>query len=453
MGDWKSWWEKFDTDFFGYGFFSSADDRADIPEADLKKAERILQILSEVAGNGTVASSIEPLKDSYVEENVSESKIMYVGKNISVLIKILDLIKKGDFTDQAYQYIKDYRSNDTFQSAIDRILRDLQRQTQDFLKKKNKVIETETRAATTEKDRIEDSKTLLSMAENISALNKSAEEAVSSAKDAVNAATEAKHTANGIMPNVLTALGVFSAIIIAVVACYLSLLLGQHFTDARPLNLAICLLMGHILLNVIFLLLYLISKLSNYSLACTCSETGEKDCSKRSSAKCNDCRWQNKAWLRYPYLILLNTVFVYAYVLLGVWNLLRTYAGDSIDWVLHDVVWLPFFTAACVLFIVIAVSRRLINFVRLKKPVEAPKKEKLLKRALAKFGRACHRLVNALKTIPGRWKKWRSQRKSISRLSAQEEKIEELRKQVEELAEEVRSLKNVPCGSAESAEE
>lgn len=452
MGDWKSLWEKFDTDFFSYGFFSRADYQEDIPEEDLKKAESILQILSEV-DNETEARSIELFyKNSHVDANVFESKITYAGKNISVLIKILDLVKKCNLAEcaltvEAYDYIYRYRDDDSFRNIIDPILQDLQRRTQAFLKPEEKVIKKEARAAAVENERNEDKETVKSLVENITALTESARKAEESAKDA-------KHTADGIMPNVLTTLGVFSAIIIAVVACYLSLLLGQHFTDARPLNLVLCLLMGHILLNVIILLLYLISKLSNYSLACTCSETGEKDCSKRPSEKCNYCRWQNKAWLRYPYMILLNAVFVYAYILLGVWNLLRTYAGDSIDWVFHDVIWLPFFAVACVVFIVIAVSRRLINFVRLKKPpVEASKKEKLLKRVLAKFSRACSQLVNALKATPDSWKKWRAQRKSISRLSAQEAKIEELSKQIEELAEEVRSLRNVPCGSAESAEE
>lgn len=162
-----------------------------------------------------------------------------------------------------------------------------------------------------------------------------AEAARESAERAQKAAEEAKNTAESIIPNMLTTLGVFIAIVVAVVACYLSVLLSSHVGEAaKPLDMSMILLMGHILMNMIFLLLYLISKMSVHSLACHCMEGDQRDCSRCSPDLRRKCRVQHKVWLRYPYIVLMNGAFATAYCALGLWYLIERYLGTNIDQIL-----------------------------------------------------------------------------------------------------------------------
>lgn len=169
------------------------------------------------------------------------------------------------------------------------------------------------------------------------AARKSSEESKTAAEQAQKAADSAKTTADSIMPNMLTTLGVFIAIVIAVVACYLSLILSEPYTKACPgetpktLNIVMLLLMGHLLLNIIFLLLYLISKMSVHSLACHCLVGDQTDCQKCDPELRAQCRYRHKLWLRYPYIVAMNGAFVAAYCGFGLWYLVRNYFGTSID--------------------------------------------------------------------------------------------------------------------------
>lgn len=150
--------------------------------------------------------------------------------------------------------------------------------------------------------------------------------------DAINA----QHAAESIIPNMLTTLGVFIAIVVAVVGCYLSLIFNRHQNPGFPvLNFSMCLLMGHILLNVIFLLMYLISKLTNYTMACHCRISRQMDCSRCPHEIQSICNLSNRVWLRYPYVVLLNGIFLLGYAALGLWHFLRSYLGEQIDWQLN----------------------------------------------------------------------------------------------------------------------
>lgn len=145
-------------------------------------------------------------------------------------------------------------------------------------------------------------------------------------------ALNAQRAAESIIPNMLTTLGIFIAIVVAVVACYLSLIFNKHQNPDFPtLNLCVCLLMGHILLNVIFLLMYLISKLTNYALACHCYASNQVDCSMCPQAIRRHCKMSNRIWYRYPYVVLLNGVFILGYFALGVWYFIYSYLGTQID--------------------------------------------------------------------------------------------------------------------------
>ena len=164
-----------------------------------------------------------------------------------------------------------------------------------------------------------------------------AEAARKSAEAAEKAADNAKITADSIMPNMLTTLGVFIAIVIAVVACYLSLILSEPYIKTCPgetpkiLNIVMLLLMGHLLLNIIFLLLYLISKMSAHPLSCHCLVGDQADCQKCDPELRAQCRFRHKLWLRYPYVVAMNGAFLAAYGALGLWYLVRRFFGASMD--------------------------------------------------------------------------------------------------------------------------
>lgn len=169
---------------------------------------------------------------------------------------------------------------------------------------------------------------------------KELQEVFKKATEAQEAAKEARLAAESVIPNMLTTLGVFVAIIIAVVACYLSVLLAQHFPNdiavaqsglALPQSMAMLLLMGHVLLNIIFLLLYLISKMSNHTLACNCPVGNQMDCGQCLKSLREQCHWGNKLWLRYPYVVALNGVFILGYLGFGLWYFFQTYLGDCIN--------------------------------------------------------------------------------------------------------------------------
>jgi len=206
--------------------------------------------------------------------------------------------------------------------------------------------------------------TAANIEESVNCAEKKAEYANEQAENAQSVAKNAQSVADNILPNVLTTLGIFVAIIIAVVACYLSLLLSRHFNDAKPLNLALCLLMGHMLTNVICLLLYLISKMTSFTLACNCSVGNKKDCGQCPQEKRESCTWANKIWLKYPYAVLLNSIFCFSYVGLGIWKIIRTYLGHKMDKLLFESPPLVVATVLVVLLVVFAVTLHVIKFMK-----------------------------------------------------------------------------------------
>lgn len=214
-----------------------------------------------------------------------------------------------------------------FQAYAFQLLDSLIAHTQKLLPDNKQTLSYEARAKATAQD---NAKELEDEIKRVEAARKSAEEAR-------EAADSAKATAESIMPNMLTTLGVFIAIVIAVVACYLSLILSTPYIQASPgeapktMNIVMLLLMGHVLLDIIFLLLYLISKMSAHPLSCHCLVGDQTDCQKCDPQLRARCRFRHKLWQRYPYVVAMNGAFVASYCVLGLWYLVRRYFGASID--------------------------------------------------------------------------------------------------------------------------
>lgn len=212
-----------------------------------------------------------------------------------------------------------------------------------------------------------------------------AEAARESAEAAEEAAKNAKITADSIMPNMLTTLGVFIAIVIAVVACYLSLILSEPYVKTCPgetpkiVNIVMLLLMGHLLLNIIFLLLYLISKMSAHPLSCHCLVGDQADCQKCDPELRAQCRFRHKLWLRYPYVVAMNGAFFVAYGALGLWYLVRRFFGASMDAAL-DGCWLYAAVLVGIVVVLMVVATVIVSLLFLRSPrhklEDAQKKER-----------------------------------------------------------------------------
>lgn len=191
-------------------------------------------------------------------------------------------------------------------------------------------------AATTARDNANSAESTISSVKGI------ADEAKANADNALNSATNAENKAELLIPNMLTVLGIFVAIIIAVVACYLSILLAKNGIKvsngvySRPFEFMQFMLMGHIMLGVIFLLLYLVSKLTSHSLTCYCKNFVRNGTSSNSeNFDCSECqkKCSSPAHLRsrYPYIFGINLVFTIAYAALGLWQVINVYYRSILD--------------------------------------------------------------------------------------------------------------------------
>lgn len=210
---------------------------------------------------------------------------------------------------------------------------------------------------------------------------------------------------DGMIPNMLTVLGIFVAIIIAVVACYLSILLTheslKQYAASRPFEYMQYLMMCHVMFGIIFFLLYLISKLSTYELSCHCnlyeliSHEDEERIADDSGAKfivsdCSKCKKKCSIFvrlkLRYPYIFFINLAFLLAYFMLALWQIVNIYYRDYFDNFVykHPIL-------AGVFFVVIVVT----FFERIFKLFGAKSNKQLSKR-LAKLLKRCLHILKRL---------------------------------------------------------
>lgn len=114
--------------------------------------------------------------------------------------------------------------------------------------------------------------------------------------------------------HVLTAIGIFTAIIIAVVACYLSYILNRvdelknnmeslqqsGMTSSPFVNIARLGILACIVLLVAFFMVYLTAKMTDRSIACRPYKCAAKNCDE--CEKKEACCSLKRFWRRYPYI-------------------------------------------------------------------------------------------------------------------------------------------------------
>mgnify|MGYP001060987807 FL=1 len=289
--------------------------------------------------------------DAYQEEKLLEDLIDWdalktshsqeeFGRNCNLALDMLKRMNQGKAASKntgSRPGVRFFRNDERFRTFCYDALEQLQNKARGLLKNEEKPLRSrKDRERESEKESHED---IQGIYDDIKEIREQAQEYAQSALSLQKRTAElklealnAQHAAESIIPNMLTTLGVFIAIVVAVVGCYLSLIFNKHQDPGFPvLNLSVCLLMGHILVSIIFLLIYLISKLTSHTMACYCHVGSQMDCSMCPQKIRSACKLPNRIWLRYPYVVLLNGVFLLSYAALGLWHFLRSYLGEEID--------------------------------------------------------------------------------------------------------------------------
>lgn len=370
--------------FFGDGFFKNGKNGTfrRVPEGEPFREEDIKSISACLAKFRELYTTNKLNTDEGLPR-LGDTKVSHFGYTCTILRENCNLLKNGTYNEADHE-IKQYLGNSDYQEFVDTLLDKFIRQAQNMNPKEAEPL-TEKEKQEDKRDREAERGDFLDILNNLENTQQQIEDtrrkviekaalASQAALLAEKLAKDASKSAESILPNILTTLGIFVAIIVAVVACYLSLLLSRHFENAHPLNIAICILMGHILTNVVCFLLYLISKMTNFTLACNCPIGNKKDCGCCSPEIRETCTWANKIWLKYPYVVLLNGAFCLAYVGLGLWNIFRRYLGGKIDGLLFRDPLLVFAIISLIVLVFFVFTRALVGALRWKSHGDEAKK-------------------------------------------------------------------------------
>lgn len=191
---------------------------------------------------------------------------------------------------------------DSFESKLDEA-KELNEKTKDISKDARKTSE-DARVTSEEAQKIsEDAKELSEKAKTLSEKAKSTSD-------------EVKENSNNLLTNVLTILGIFVAIIFAIVAAYFTMAMEKQsstFSSITQVNLGRFILMGQVLFDLLFLFLHMISKLSQKSIAVSCSGCEKSICQK------GKCTFPQRVMRKYAYVIIANFIAVCMYIILAAW--------------------------------------------------------------------------------------------------------------------------------------
>lgn len=144
--------------------------------------------------------------------------------------------------------------------------------------------------------------------------------------------------ANDTLPNMLTAMGIFVAIIIAIVAIYLTTIINNHpinivrtffLVDSIQARISILLFLGLFAFDLLFVFLYLIAKITDRSIACNCYGCEGNVCQPKK------CNFFMRIIKRYWNFIVVNTITIIAIFLLFVWHN-TTLTKEEKNKLIHD---------------------------------------------------------------------------------------------------------------------
>lgn len=187
-------------------------------------------------------------------------------------------------------------------------------------------------------------------------------------KQAESASKKARETADNVLPNVLTILGIFVAIIVAFVSAFFTLILADNgnISTIPQVCLIHFLLMGHVLINLIFLFMFMISRLSGKNISVSCMYSSDKENLGVCQTCNNHCPWYRRLWRKYPYLVTINWAIVLGYVILLLWWYIDIFLYPFLETFLQShflisVILFVVLLAICCVFLIYIPYKRIFN--------------------------------------------------------------------------------------------
>lgn len=286
----------------------------------LKNADKkcdFKSIINKHTSNLIAKRRLKGYADSFRDDNVDEHW------NNTFFLKVLHEIRKynQDFTETDIYWIKEIIDCRFWTIKNVGYITDysIERSQREFLKMYERITEEYEKLSTKLSNEYED---LRIKAENAEKKVNEISSNFSAAEARVNIAVS---STNNLIPNMLTSLGIFVTIIVAIMALYLSNVLQISSLEfAVPqMRYARYVLSGQITFNTIFLLLYFISKLTGKSLRA--SRLTDDECSLLK--KLSPLR---SSWISDPLMWIINIVCVLAYIFLFDWWMYSNYLHSQI---------------------------------------------------------------------------------------------------------------------------
>ncbi len=160
----------------------------------------------------------------------------------------------------------------------------------------------------------------------------------SKAKDALSKTTEDLHETrkeisdtraemSSLTTNMLTILGIFVSIIFIIVGAYFTVtgeLFNKSISSIIQVNLGRFILMGHILINLLFVFMFMISRLSSKNISVICRGCNDSVCVN------GKCGFSQRLIKKYPYIVYSNVILSGSYIVLFGWWLIEYFAYQYI---------------------------------------------------------------------------------------------------------------------------
>lgn len=143
-----------------------------------------------------------------------------------------------------------------------------------------------------------------------------------------NEIRKTKNDMSSLMTNVLTILGIFVSIIFIIVGAYFTVtgeIFNKSISNIVQVNLGRFILMGHVLINILFLFMFMISRLSGKNIYVRCQGCKDSQC---ISAKCG---FFKRIVKKYPYVIYSNILILGSYIVLFGWWIIEHFAYKYIQ--------------------------------------------------------------------------------------------------------------------------
>ena len=171
---------------------------------------------------------------------------------------------------------------------------------------------------------------------------------------------------NDLTTNMLTILGIFVSIIFVIIGSYFTVtsdFVNVYASNSKQVNLGRFVLMAQVLFDVLFLFMFMISRLSGKTVSLKCKNNVKSLC---NECLCK-CSFFQRIWRKYPYVVLTNLVAMLAYFALTYWWIFEKYISQYIkDFVMvlpKEILVCIFFGAPIITLLIILFAMTVIKII------------------------------------------------------------------------------------------